>query len=61
MPAAPPRVDADPMLRFDANRDGNVSLIEHRAGTLGNFDRLDSDKDGSVTIAEMKANNVGGR
>lgn len=41
--------------RFDTNRDGKISLIEYRAGTLVNFDRLDADKDGVVTPAEMKA------
>ncbi len=41
--------------REDRNRDNQVSLIEHRAATLANFDRLDTDKDGIVTAAEMKA------
>ena len=45
-----------PMLaREDSNRDSQVSLVEHRAATLANFDRLDTDKDGMVTAAEMKA------
>jgi len=48
--------NALPMIaRFDANRDSKISLVEYRAGTLGNFDRLDADKDGVVTPAEMKA------
>jgi Ca2+-binding EF-hand superfamily protein len=48
--------NAGPMIaRFDVNRDSKVSLIEYRAGTLFNFDRLDADKDGVVTPAEMSA------
>lgn len=51
-----PRADAEPMLRrFDANRDRSISLIEHRAATLRNFDRLDTDMDGLVTQLEMRA------
>jgi Ca2+-binding EF-hand superfamily protein len=41
--------------RFDSNHDGVISLVEYRAGTLANFDKLDTDKDGVVTPAEMKA------
>jgi len=47
--------------RFDSNRDNKVSLIEYRAGTLANFDRLDADKDGIVTAAEMKAGGLAPR
>lgn len=43
------------MQRFDTNRDQNISMIEYRAATLANFDRLDADKDGVVTDAEVKA------
>lgn len=50
---------AQPMLnRMDGNRDQQVSLVEHRAATLVNFDALDADKDGIVTAAEMKAGGV---
>ena len=46
---------AMPMLaRLNSNHDNKISLIEYRAGTLINFDRLDADKDGVVTAAEMK-------
>ncbi len=55
VPAAPVRNDPQTLLRFDSGRDGRVSLIEHRAGTLANFDRLDSDKDGNVSPAEFRA------
>lgn len=58
-PPAPP-ANAQPMLaREDGNRDGQISLIEHRSATLANFDRLDTDKDGIVTPAEMKAGGIG--
>lgn len=54
--ATPPPPNAAPMLqRFDANKDGVISIVEYRAGTLANFDKLDIDKDGIVTPAEMKA------
>ena len=58
LPAAPPRVDASAMLRFDTSKDGKVRLIEHRTATLANFDRLDTDKDGVVSAAEMKAGGI---
>lgn len=54
--ARPPEVNAQPMIAsMDSSKDGKISLIEHRAATLANFDRLDTDKDGIVTPAEMKA------
>lgn len=46
---------------MDGNRDGRVSLVEHRASTVANFDRIDSDKDGYVSAAEMAAAGIGGR
>jgi len=58
LPVNPPQVDASRLLGFDTNKDGKVSLIEHRAATLGNFDRLDTDKDGIVSVAEMKAGGI---
>ena len=55
----PPAANGQPMIaRMDGNRDGQVSLIEHRTATLSNFDRLDTDKDGIVTAAEMKAGGI---
>ena len=57
--APSPAANAAPMLgREDGNRDGQISLVEHRTATLANFDRLDSDKDGIVTPAEMKAGGI---
>lgn len=59
---APAAISAQPMLsREDSNRDGQVSLIEHRTATLSNFDRLDTDKDGTVTAAEMRAGGIAPR
>lgn len=56
----PPASNAQPVLtRMDGNKDQQVSLIEHRAATLANFDRLDTDKDGIVSAAEMKAGGIG--
>lgn len=55
----PAAASAQPMLsREDGNRDGQISLVEHRVATLANFDRIDSDKDGVVTPAEMAAGGV---
>lgn len=41
--------------RMDGNRDRQISLAEHRAAMLANFDRLDTNRDGIVSAAEMKA------
>ena len=55
---APP--NAAPMLQqFDTNHDGVISLIEFRAGTLANFDRLDTNHDGVVDASEMRAGGIG--
>lgn len=55
----PPAVGAQPMLsREDGNRDGQISLAEHRTATLANFDRIDTDKDGVVSVAEMQAGGI---
>jgi Ca2+-binding EF-hand superfamily protein len=56
MASGSPQVDGRPLLgKLDANKDGAVSLIEHRAGKLAYFDQIDSDKDGVVTVVEMRA------
>ena len=44
--------------KMDADKNGRVGLVEHRAGKLRSFDHIDSDKDGIVTAAEMKAAGV---
>ncbi len=51
----PPAVDAARILKMDTNKDGKLSMAEHRSSALANFDRLDANKDGSVTVAELKA------
>jgi len=57
--AAPPPGNATPMLQhFDTSKDGAITKVEFRAGTLANFDRLDADKDGIVSVAEMKAGGI---
>ena len=54
-----PAVDGRPLIgKLDTNKDGRISLIEHRAGKLSYFDQIDSDKDGVVSVAEMKAAGV---
>jgi len=62
MVGPPLPVSAQPMLaRMDGNRDRQISLAEHRAATLANFDRLDSNRDQLVTPAEMKAGGIAPR
>ena len=54
-----PVVDGRPLIgKLDTNKDGQISLIEHRAGKLSYFDQIDADKDGVVSVAEMKAAGV---
>ena len=54
--AAPQAADPAPtMQRLDLDRDGSVSLVEHRTVMLATFDALDMDKDGVVTPAEAEA------
>jgi hypothetical protein len=43
------------MTRFDGNRDQVITMVEYRAATLANVDRLDTDKDGVRTGAEINA------
>jgi Ca2+-binding EF-hand superfamily protein len=54
--ASPPPPDPKPfMQRMDLDKDGAVTLIEHRTVLLATFDAIDTDKDGVVTPAEMQA------
>ena len=54
-----PPADGRPLIaKLDSNKDGQISLVEHRAGKLSYFDQIDTDKDGVVTIAEMRAAGV---
>lgn len=56
----PPPPNATPMLQhFDTNHDGVISIIEFRAGTLANFDKLDTNHDGVVDANEMRAGGLG--
>lgn len=53
--AAPPPADTTNfMARLDLNKDGQVTLVEHRTVMLATFDNIDADKDGVVTPAEMQ-------
>ena len=57
--SGPPQVNGQPWVtQLDANKDGRVSLVEHRAGKLRHFDNIDSDKYGTVTTSEMRAAGV---
>lgn len=48
--------DAKPVLeRFDADKDGAITLEEFRAPTLANFAGMDANKDGTVTPEEANA------
>jgi len=56
LPMNRPLPNAAPVLaQTDANRDGQITIVEFRSGKLLNFDRMDTDKDGIVSVAEMKA------
>lgn len=56
-PAGP--VNGQPVIaQIDLNKDGQISLVEHRTAKLASFDRIDTDKDGIVTVAEMRAAGV---
>lgn len=49
-----PKPDATPVLKIDTNKDGQVSLAEHRAATIDTFTRIDANKDGLITGLEVK-------
>lgn len=54
-----PPADGRPLIgKLDTNKDGQISLIEHRGGKLVYFDQIDLDKDGVVSVAEMKTARV---
>ncbi len=50
-----PEPDAAAVLRIDTNKDGQVSLAEHRAATIDTFTKIDANKDGMITATEVKA------
>ena len=49
-----PKADASAVLRIDSNKDGQVSLTEHRAATIETFGKLDTNKDGILTAEEVR-------
>lgn len=54
-----PAVDGRPLIgKLDTNKDGQISLVEHRAGKLSYFDQIDLDKDGVVSVTEMRTAGV---
>ena len=50
-----PKVDASNVLKIDTNKDGQISLAEHRSATLATFTQFDTNKDGALTAAEVQA------
>ena len=54
--AQPPKANATVTLnRFDANKDGKVSLAENRGPAVAQFDRADTNKDGTLSVEEQRA------
>ena len=52
----PAVTDARPMFsQYDGNRDGIITLVEHRTIKLARFDAIDADKDGIASPAEQRA------
>jgi hypothetical protein len=53
---APAAIDPRPVFaQYDPNRDGIITLVEHRTVKLSRFDAIDADKDGVASIAEQRA------
>jgi Ca2+-binding EF-hand superfamily protein len=50
-----PKVDISNVMSVDTNKDGKVSLAEHKAATLETFTSVDANKDGILTEAEVDA------
>lgn len=50
-----PKPDASYVLRIDANKDGQISLAEHRGAAIDTFAKIDANKDGTLTAAEVQA------
>jgi Ca2+-binding EF-hand superfamily protein len=50
-----PQSDISGVMSIDSNKDGKISLAEHRAATLESFNQFDTNKDGQVTAAEYES------
>jgi Ca2+-binding EF-hand superfamily protein len=50
-----PKVDISNVMSVDTNKDGKISLAEHKAATLQTFTSVDANKDGILTEAEVDA------
>jgi Ca2+-binding EF-hand superfamily protein len=50
-----PKVDISNVMSVDTNKDGKVSLAEHKAATIETFTSVDANKDGILTQAEVDA------
>jgi Ca2+-binding EF-hand superfamily protein len=53
--AGTPKVDPTNVMRIDANKDGKISLAEHRNATIATFAQFDTNKDGLLSKAEAEA------
>ena len=54
LPARPARVDGG-VMRYDANKDGSVTVEEWNAGQQARFKRLDANGDGKLSKEELFA------
>ena len=50
-----PKVDISNVMSVDTNKDGKISLAEHKTATLETFTSVDANKDGILTEAEVQA------
>jgi Ca2+-binding EF-hand superfamily protein len=51
------RNPGDLLLKYDANRDGEVTTAELNAGLRADFNAADADRDGVLNLAEMRGVN----
>lgn len=42
------------LARLDTNKDGKISMVEHRGPANAQFERLDSNKDGILSVEEQR-------
>ena len=50
-----PKIDVSNVLKIDGNKDGQISLAEHRGAMLETFNQADTNKDGILTAAEAQS------